>query len=339
MTPPRVSVVLCVYNQADYLPEAMGSILGQTLTDLELIVVDDGSTDSSPEVIHRFTDPRIRYVRNERNLGHASSLNRGCALARGRYLAIMDSDDISLPERLARQADFLDAHPDVAMCGSWVETFGARTEVRRFPTEPAALAVHLLLSCPFSTPTVMLRQAATMPGGFDFDRFGLAFDYACWVDVANRAPVANLPEVLLKYRLHAGQTTVSRRAAQLAGTRLVLRRQLEALLGEVSEAELDALMYVFVNEVSDEPPTAAIGWLFARLRRANRQRRRYDPALLDALLAEKWAHIVTAHEPAVGAMWGQAVRHPALWSWALGRDAIRRTLRPFKPWFWKQRPA
>jgi hypothetical protein len=250
----------------------------------------------------------------------------------------MDSDDISLPERLARQADFLDAHPDVAMCGSWVETFGARTEVRRFPTEPAVLAVSLLLYCPFSTPSVMLRREAMLPEGFD-PRFGPAFDYAYWVEVANRAPVANLPEVLLKYRLHAGQVTVTRRAAQLDGTRLALRRQLEGLLGEVSEAELDALMYVFVNEVSDEPPTAAIGSLFARLRHANRQRRRYDPALLDALLAEKWAHIVTAHEPAVGAMWGQAVRYPALWSWALGRDAIRRTLRPFKPWFWKQRPA
>ena len=337
MTPPRVSVVLCVYNQAAYVAEAIASILGQTLTDLELIVVDDGSTDSSPEVIHRFTDPRILYVRNERNLGHASSLNRGVALARGRYLAIMDSDDISLPERLARQVDFLDAHPDVAMCGSWVETFGARTEVRRFPTEPAVLAVSLLLCCPFSTPTVMLRREAMLPEGFD--PRGLAFDYAYWVEVANRAPVANLPEVLLKYRLHAGQVTVTRRAAQLAGTRLVLRRQLETLLGEVDEAELDALMYVFVNEVSDEPPTAAIGSLFARLRHANRQRRRYDPAVLDALLAEKWAHIVTVHEPAVGVMWRQAVRHPALWSWALGRDAIRRTLRPFKPWFWKQRPV
>jgi glycosyltransferase involved in cell wall biosynthesis len=337
MTPPRVSVVLCVYNQAAYVAEAIASILGQTLTDLELIVVDDGSTDSSPEVIHRFTDPRIRYVRNERNLGHASSPNRGVALARGRYLAIMDSDDISLPERLARQVDFLDAHPDVAMCGSWVETFGARTEVRRFPTEPAVLAVSLLLYCPFSTPSVMLRRDAMLPEGFD-PRFGPAFDYAYWVEMANRAPVANLPEVLLKYRLHAGQVTVTRRAAQLAGTRLVLRRQLEGLLGEVSEAELDALMYVFVNEVSDEPPTAAIGSLFARLRHANRQRRRYDPAVLDALLAEKWAHIVTVHEPAVGVMWRQAVRHPALWSWALGRDAIRRTLRPFKR-FWKQRSA
>ena len=337
MTPPRVSVVLCVYNQAAYVAEAIASILGQTLTDLELIVVDDGSTDSSPEVVRGFTDPRVRYVRNERNLGHAGSLNRGVALARGRYLAIMDSDDISLPERLARQVDFLDAHPDVAMCGSWVETFGARTEVRRFPTEPAVLAVSLLLCCPFSTPTVMLRREAMLPEGFD--PRGLAFDYAYWVEVANRAPVANLPEVLLKYRLHAGQVTVTRRAAQLAGTRLVLRRQLETLLGEVDEAELDALMYVFVNEVSDEPPTAAIGSLFARLRHANRQRRRYDPALLDALLAEKWAHIVTVHEPAVGVMWRQAVRHPALWSWALGRDAIRRTLRPFKPWFWKQRPV
>ena len=336
MTPPRVSVVLCVYNQADYLPEAMGSILGQTLTDLELIVVDDGSTDSSPEVVRGFTDPRVRYVRNERNLGHAGSLNRGVALARGRYLAIMDSDDISLPERLARQVDFLDAHPDVAMCGSWVETFGARMELRRFPTEPAVLAASLLLSCPFSMPTVMLRREAMLPEGFD--PRGLAFDYAYWVEVANRAPVANLPEVLLKYRLHAGQVTVTRRAAQLAGTRLVLRRQLEGLLGEVSEAELDALMYVFVNEVSDEPPTAAIGSLFARLRHANRQRRRYDPALLDALLAEKWAHIVTVHEPAVGVMWRQAVRHPALWPWALGRDGMRRTLRPFKR-FWKQRSA
>ena len=337
MTPPRVSVVLCVYNQAAYVAEAIASILGQTLTDLELIVVDDGSTDSSPEVVRGFTDPRVRYVRNERNLGHAGSLNRGVALARGRYLAIMDSDDISLPERLARQVDFLDAHPDVAMCGSWVETFGARMELRRFPTEPAVLAASLLLSCPFSMPTVMLRREAMLPEGFD--PRGLAFDYAYWVEVANRAPVANLPEVLLKYRLHAGQVTVTRRAAQLAGTRLVLRRQLEGLLGEVSEAELDALMYVFVNEVSDEPPTAAIGSLFARLRHANRQRRRYDPAVLDALLAEKWAHIVTVHEPAVGVMWRQAVRHPALWSWALGRDAIRRTLRPFKPWFWKQRPV
>ena len=337
MTPPRVSVVLCVYNQAAYVAEAIASILGQTLTDLELIIVDNGSTDSSPEVVHSFTDPRIRYVRNERNLGHAGSLNRGRALARGRYLAIMDSDDISLPERLARQADFLDAHPDVAMCGSWVETFGARTEVRRFPTEPAVLAVSLLLYCPFSTPSVMLRRDAMLPEGFD-PRFGPAFDYAYWVEMANRAPVANLPEVLLKYRLHAGQVTVTRRAAQLAGTRLVLRRQLEGLLGEVSEAELDALMYVFVNEVSDEPPTAAIGSLFARLRHANRQRRRYDPALLDALLAEKWAHIVTVHEPAVGVMWRQAVRHPALWPWALGRDGMRRTLRPFKR-FWKQRSA
>ena len=338
MTPPRVSVVLCVYNQAAYVAEAIASILGQTLTDLELIIVDNGSTDSSPEVVHSFTDPRIRYVRNERNLGHAGSLNRGRALARGRYLAIMDSDDISLPERLARQADFLDAHPDVAMCGSWVETFGARMELRRFPTEPAVLAASLLLSCPFSTPTVMLRRDAMLPEGFD-PRFGPAFDYAYWVAVANRAPVANLPEVLLKYRLHARQMTVTHRAAQLAGTRLVLRRQLETLLGEVDEAELDALMYVFMNEVSDRPPTAQIGRLFARLRRANRQRWRYDPAVLDALLAEKWAHIVTAHEPAVGAMWGQAVRYPALWSWALGRDGMRRTLRPFKPWFWKQRPV
>lgn len=336
---PLVSVVLCVYNQAAYLAEAMESILRQTFTDFELIVVDDASTDSSPEVIRRFSDLRVRYTRNEHNLGHAGSLNRGFALARGRYLAIMDSDDISLPERLAHQVAFLESHPDVALCGSWVETFGLRVEVRRFPTEPAALAAHLLMACPFSTPTIMLRQVAALRGGFDFATFGLAFDYAYWVAVAERAPVANLPCVLLKYRLHGGQTTIARRAGQLAGTRLVLRHQLEALLGEVDDADVEALLYVFVNEASRRPPTAQIGRLFTRLRRANQRQRRYDPAVLDALLAAKWAHIVTAHEPAVGRMWQQAVRYPALWSWALGRDAAQRTLRPFKPRFWKRQPA
>ncbi|MFQ3639515.1 MAG: glycosyltransferase family 2 protein [Chloracidobacterium sp.] len=339
MTSPCVSVVLCVYNQAAYVAEAIESILRQTLTDLELIVVDDASTDATPSVIQGFADARLRYVRNATNLGHAGSLNRGFALARGAYLAIMDSDDISLPERLERQVTFLERHPEVALCGAWVETFGARQERRCFPTEPAALAVRLLMACPFSTPTVVMRRDAWLPGGFDFDAFGLAFDYAYWVAVANRAAVANVPAVLLKYRLHAGQTTTTRRAAQLAGTRLVLRQQLAALLGELQETDVETLTYVFVNEATGNPPTALIGDLFERIRRANQRVHRYDPVELDRLLVETWAHIVADHEPDHGRRWREMLRRPALWSWPLGAACLRRTLRPLKTRLWKRRPA
>ncbi|MGQ9898622.1 MAG: glycosyltransferase family 2 protein [Acidobacteriota bacterium] len=336
---PLVSVVLCVYNRAAYVAEAIGSILGQTFTNFELIVVDDASTDGSSDVIRSHNDPRLRCVRNERNLGHAGSLQRGFALARGDYVAIMDSDDISLPERLARQVAFLEANPGIALCGSWVETFGVRVEIRRFPTEPAALAARLLVECPLSTPTVMLRRTSAILDKLDPESFGLAFDYGYWVSIADCAPIANLPVILLKYRLHKGQITITHRAALLEGTRHILRRQLAALLDVVDEADVEALLYVFVNEATGNPPTVRIGELFERLRRANQRRRRYNPAVLDALLAEKWAHIVTAHEPSARVMWQQAVWHPGLWSRTLGYNAMRRTLRPFKPRFWKRRPA
>ncbi|OYT69781.1 MAG: hypothetical protein CFK52_12965 [Chloracidobacterium sp. CP2_5A] len=331
MTKPLVSVVLCVYNRADYLGEAIASILNQTLDDFELIVVDDASTDASPEVARGFGDPRLRYFRNETNCGHAPSLNRGIVEAQGRHVALMDSDDISLPERLERQVAFLEANPEVALCGGWVETFGAREELRRFPREPEEVNARLLTECPFSTPTILMRRQATAGRRFDFERFGLAFDYAYWVEVAAAAAVANLPQTLLKYRIHEGQTTVARRAGQLAGTRIVLQRQLERLLGYGDDADVAALEYVFVNETKPDPPLAQIGDLFERMRVANRSRRLYDPARLDRMLDEKWTHLLSRHAPSLTRMWTAFLRRPGLWSLQLGEACARRTLRPLKP--------
>lgn len=331
MTQPLVSVVLCVHNREDYLAEAIASILTQTLADLELIIVDDASTDASPDLVRRFADGRIRYFRSETNQGHAPSLNWGITEARGRYIALMDSDDISLPERLAQQVAFLEANPAIALCGGWVETFGERQGTRRFAHEPEEVNARLLVECPFSTPTVMIRRPAAAGRRFDFERFGLAFDYAYWVDVAAAAAVANLPQVILKYRIHGGQTTVARRAGQLAGTRIVLRQQLERLLGYGDAADVAALAYVFVNEARPDPPLARIGDLFERMRAANRRQRRYDPARLDRMLDEKWTHLVAGHAPSLRQMWTQALRHPALWSPRLGEACARRAVRPLKP--------
>ncbi|MCS7080209.1 MAG: glycosyltransferase [Chloracidobacterium sp.] len=330
MTKPLVSVVLCVHNREDFLAEAMASILGQTLDDLELIIVDDASTDASPEVARSFNDRRVRYFRNETNLGHAVSLDRGIAEARGQYIALMDSDDISLPERLEQQVAFLEANPAVALCGGWVETFGAYAETRRFPYEPEDLKVHLLAACPLSTPTILLRRTTTASRRFSAQRFEVAHDYAYWVDVAFEEPIANLPEVVLRYRVHAGQITLTRRAKQLAETRMVLRRQLESLLGYGNDADVAALEYVFVNEAQPDPPLPRIGDLFERMRAANRRRRRYDPARLDRMLDEKWTHLVAGHAPSASEMWRQALRRPGLWSLRLGEACVRRALRPLK---------
>lgn len=121
---PEISVVLSVYNDAKYVGVAIESVLAQTFTDFELIIIDDASTDESLSIARDFADERIRIVENEENLGLTKSLNKGISLAQGKYIARMDSDDICLPTRFEKQVAYLDAHPDVGVCGGWVELIG-----------------------------------------------------------------------------------------------------------------------------------------------------------------------------------------------------------------------
>lgn len=113
---PKISVIMPAYNAERYIREAIDSILRQTWSDFELIIIDDGSTDSTAAIIAEYTDNRIRFCPNAQNMGVAATLNRGLELACGAYIARMDADDISLPERFAKQAAYLDAHPDVTVC-------------------------------------------------------------------------------------------------------------------------------------------------------------------------------------------------------------------------------
>ena len=117
-TNPIVSVVMPAYNVELYVEEAVRSILNQTFCDFEFIIVDDGSTDRTPEILRSFTDPRIRLLFNEKNEGNYPARNRGCRLARGKYIAVMDADDVALPERLEKQVRFMEGNPDVLACGT-----------------------------------------------------------------------------------------------------------------------------------------------------------------------------------------------------------------------------
>jgi len=129
MVEPKVTVLMPVYNGERYLNEAVDSILGQTFTDFEFLIIDDASTDKTPEILRSYDDPRIRVVTNEENLGLSKSLNKGLALARGEFIARMDADDVSYPYRLQVQHEFMTQHPGAGVIGSWAEYIDRKGEI------------------------------------------------------------------------------------------------------------------------------------------------------------------------------------------------------------------
>ena len=203
-TQPAVSVILPIYNGAAHLAEAIESVLTQSFRDLELIAIDDGSSDDSAAIARAAADGRVRVIVQE-NRGLAATLNRGLELAGGRYVARQDHDDIALPGRLERQVAFLDAHPAVAMVGTWAAILGAADEPERHhrhPCDDAPLRFALLFDNPFVHSSVMARTAVLRDvGGYTTDPARQPpEDYELWSRVARGHEVANIPEVLQCYR-------------------------------------------------------------------------------------------------------------------------------------------
>jgi glycosyltransferase involved in cell wall biosynthesis len=234
MSRPRVSVVMPVRNAARYLPAALVSILDQTLADWELVAVDDGSTDATPDILAGWGDPRLRVARNQTSLGVAGALNVGLGLAQGEYVARQDGDDLSRPERLAKQAAYLDAHPEaglVAGLAHWIDQEGRSLGRRQEPQSPTLLAWRLLMVNPVSHGTVMFRRALVQDlGGYD-PAFEGAEDYELWSRLARRAGLAQLPEELVDYRVYEDSYSNQKyRRHQDLGD-LVRQRKLSLFLG------------------------------------------------------------------------------------------------------------
>lgn len=209
MITPRVSILMPVYNVAPYLREAMDSILVQTFQDFELIVLDDCSPDNSAEILDTYTDERIVRYRGEKNMGLSNVLNVGIAMARGEFIARMDSDDISTPERLATQVTYLDAHPEVDLCSCGMELFGAKQETWVRDANVEDVKITALFHSPILHASSMWRREA-------FERVGLRFlqemvpaeDYDMWTRaMAAGLRLVNIPEVMYQYRIHPSQAT------------------------------------------------------------------------------------------------------------------------------------
>ena len=212
MTSPTVSVVMSVFNGEAFLREAVESILAQTFTDFEFIIVDDGSTDRTAEILSDYAkrDNRVCVVTQE-NRGRAESLNRGIDLARAPLLARMDADDISLPHRLKEQVDFLNSHPEVGLLGgaySQMDPTGRIFGTVRAPLDDSEIRTRMLQENPMCHPAVVMRRdTALRSDGYrkallDVD------DYDLWLRVAERTQLANLDTVVLQYRIHFDQVSI-----------------------------------------------------------------------------------------------------------------------------------
>ena len=213
---PRVSVVMTVYNAERYLAEAVESVLTQTFSDFELIVIDDGSTDGSLSVLREFEkrDRRVRVV-SRPNTGIVAAANEGIGLARGEYLARMDSDDVSLPRRFEKQVQHLDANPGCVLVGCRV----IETEPHGIPVSTSGhLLSHDEIDAQLLTagggwalvqPATMMRTGAVRAVGGYRGKYNISEDHDLFLRLAERGKVANLPDVLLKYRRRLDGATQS----------------------------------------------------------------------------------------------------------------------------------
>jgi len=206
MSRPIISVVMSVHNGGDYLQEAIESILNQTFNSFEFLIVDDGSTDKSLEIIASYDDKRIVLIKNEMNLGLSISLNKGIKLAKGKYIARMDADDISFPERFEKQVKFLEGNPDIDLCGTWFKVFGKKEYTQKLPIQHNQIKSDLLFYTPIAHPTVMMKRTIFDKHKYS-EKFLKAQDYALWVELINNFKFANISEPLLYYRMHPSQTS------------------------------------------------------------------------------------------------------------------------------------
>ena len=253
---PLVSVLMPVYNTAPYLREAMDSMLSQIFKDFELIVLNDCSPDNAEEILDTYDDPRIVRYKGKKNAGLSNVLNVGMGMARGKYIARMDSDDISLPQRLQVQVDYLDKHPDVDLVSVGMRLFGAKEGTWIREINPEKVKIEALFHSPVLHASSVWRKDAFEKQGLRFRQEMVpAEDYDLWTRAMLKGlKLVNLPEVLYEYRIHEAQATVhtdktaaKSREAQMA----YLQEALPSLSDSNREAFPKRLWPVFFANLRD----------------------------------------------------------------------------------------
>ena len=304
----KISVVMPTYNtQISILKEAVDSILNQTFSDFEFIIIDDGSANDTYEYLKSIPDKRIKIIKNDTNIGITKSLNIGFRAAKGKYIARMDSDDIAFPDRFEKQYAFMESHPDVFVCGSKAIFFKDRalpdikpaeqtkkqytfikkkdsrrkesTEIVNCKVEDMeSYRVRMIFTNPGPLhPTAFFNHEKLIQYHIEYNEdLVYAQDYDLWMRISSFGQICTLPEVLLYYRVHSGQISKEHRKKQIECDQMTQRKLLEQLLDNVSEEDLSfhykhSSGYYSNAKISPR----AIQW-YGRILTANRERKIYD---------------------------------------------------------------
>jgi glycosyltransferase involved in cell wall biosynthesis len=293
----KVSVLMPVYNGETFLRDAIDSIIGQTYSDWELIIINDGSTDQSENIIKSYIDPRIRYYKNEQNIGLIATLNRGIDLCSGKFIARMDADDISTPERLKQQIDFLEKNNEYVMCGCNATVIDKNNnetgKIINLSTNEY-LRINLLFSVPFIHPSVMIKTDILKELKYDPD-YKYAEDYDLWCRIANKGKIYNIPNLSLKYRWHTTNVSVKNSKAQEGVKNNIIQRQIESLGISANKKELFLHKVTFQQYNAKEKQKNIefneynnLDKWFLKIISANKKTRKYNSNALIAYLWSRW---------------------------------------------------
>jgi glycosyltransferase involved in cell wall biosynthesis len=242
--PRELSVIMCVYNGEAFLKEAVESVLAQTYASFEFIVINDGSTDHTADILASFGDSRMVVITNATNLGLIRSLNIGLGAATGTFIARMDADDICRPERFEKQLAFLKQHPEVGLCGTWLQIIGDDSRYT-FPLTHEEIKVGLLDYTPIAHPSVVFRRKVFKDAGLTYDPgFPGAEDYELWTRAIFLTKFANIPETLLFYRRHSQQVTQSKQQTVVESSGKIKLRMPLAL--GIHPDERESMIHLFL---------------------------------------------------------------------------------------------
>ncbi|ACU02373.1 MULTISPECIES: glycosyltransferase family 2 protein [Pedobacter] len=319
---PKITVFMAAYNAANYINESIKSILSQTFTDFELLIVNDGSTDETVQLVLEFNDSRIRLVHNDKNRGLVYTRNVALKEARGEYLAILDSDDIALPNRLELQYRFLQENPGYALCGGHgkvIDKDGKLLDDNRLivPTGNEHIKMTLLFINTYVNSTVMYKTTV-LKELHGYKDFAPAEDYELFIRIAEKYPVDNLDEVLVKYRDHESNTSVLH--ADTSWTKLyeIKKIQLTNLQIQPEKRLTDALysilMWSYNSDLSDYL------YLFTKLKYANRALNKYPIIPFEKMLFNYWFKIIYTKKAKMNALPLLLNKHLFSWSFVTSRQ-------------------
>jgi len=290
-----LTVFMPVYNGEKYLHEAIDSILNQSYRDFIFLIINDGSTDKSDEIIKSYKDKRIKYLVNNGNKGLPFTRNLGLGLSDTKYLAFQDCDDISLPRRLGAQVEYLEKHPNIGVLGGWMKIIGNKNRyVSRYFTSPNDIRANFIFFTSLAQPTAMINNELFKKYNLCYDQnFPIAEDYELWIRALKYFDFANLPKVLIKYRVHANSISKSGITNQSALIKAKLLNKLginpndeELLLHCASSKPAQYTMKDYLAKTE--------AWLIG-LKTANLKTKVYNTQSLDKIISNRWLEICYAN--------------------------------------------